>query len=224
MPEIPFRQRAREVSRIEAFSDIVFGFALTLIVISLEVPETYDELMHDMRGFLGFAICFAVLMWVWWTHHTFFRRYAMHDGYTIVLNTMLLFLVLFYVYPLKFIFGVVTGAIHGGVGDGRTVFMIYGLGFAGIFALFFLLYLHAYYRRDELDLNEVELHDTRSALILYAAYVAIGLLSTVIAMTFPPRMIGWAGWTYFLLGPVSGFIGARRGSKRRALEASLVAA
>ena len=55
-----------------------------------------------MRGFLGFAICFAVLMWIWWAHHTFFRRYALTDGYTIVINTMLLFLVLYYTYPLKF--------------------------------------------------------------------------------------------------------------------------
>ncbi len=222
MPDrMPFRQRAREVSRIEAFSDIVFGFALTLIVISLEVPETYEELMHDMRGFLGFAICFAVLMWVWWTHHTFFRRYAMHDGYTILLNTMLLFLVLFYVYPLKFLFSLVTGALHPGPVDTPTLFVIYGLGFAGIFALFLLLHLHAYYRREELELNDVEVHDTRSAMILYAAYVGIGLVSTLIAVALPPRMIGWAGWTYFLLGPVSGFIGARRGAKRRAVEEAL---
>ena len=29
----------REVSRLEGFSDAVFGFALTLLVVSLEVPE-----------------------------------------------------------------------------------------------------------------------------------------------------------------------------------------
>ena len=225
MPDrMPFRHRAREVSRIEAFSDIVFGFALTLIVISLEVPETYEELMHDMRGFLGFAICFAVLMWVWWTHYTFFRRYGMHDGYTIVLNTMLLFLVLFYVYPLKFLFSLVTGAIKSGGIDTSTLFVIYGLGFAGIFALFFLLHLHALREREELELNDVELYDTRSAMILYGAYVIIGLTSALIAVAAPPRMVGWAGWTYFLLGPVSGFIGARRGSKRRAVEESMAAA
>ena len=48
--EMPFRYRAHEVSRIEAFSDIVFGFALTLIVVSLEVPKTYNELIEAMRG------------------------------------------------------------------------------------------------------------------------------------------------------------------------------
>jgi len=101
--ELAFRLRGREVSRVEAFSDVVFGFALTLIVVSLEVPKTFAELMTEMRGFLAFAICFAMLTWIWHVHHTFFRRYAMTDEITIALNTVLLFLVLFYIYPLKFI-------------------------------------------------------------------------------------------------------------------------
>ncbi len=224
MQSVPFRNRAHEVSRIEAFSDIVFGFALTLIVVSLEVPDSFEELMHEMRGFLGFAICFAVLMWIWHAHYTFFRRYGLTDVYTIVINTMLLFLVLYYVYPLKFMFSLVTGAIHGGHGDASKLFVIYGLGFAGIFALLLLLYLHAYHRRGELELNEYEVHDTQTAMWMYTAYVLIGLLSTLIALTVSSRQwLSFAGWTYFLLGPVSAFIGAKRGYARRALQERLVA-
>jgi len=47
-----FRRRSHEVSRTEGLSDAVFGFALTLLVVSLEVPKTYSELMQTMRGFL----------------------------------------------------------------------------------------------------------------------------------------------------------------------------
>src|SRR5688572_32882811 len=61
---VKFRLRGREVSRVEAFSDVVFGFALTLIVVSLEVPTSYAELMNTMRGLPAFAICFALLTWV----------------------------------------------------------------------------------------------------------------------------------------------------------------
>ncbi len=71
-PSTEFRRRSHDISRIEAFSDVVFGFSLTLLVVSLEVPHTFRELMADMRGFVPFAICFALLAQVWWLHHTFF--------------------------------------------------------------------------------------------------------------------------------------------------------
>jgi len=218
MPEsVPFRLRGREVSRVEAFSDVVFGFALTLIVVSLEVPTEFAELMKMMRGFPAFAICFAMLTWLWHVHHTFFRRYALTDEITIALNTVLLFLVLFYTYPLKFIFSLVTGQIQGD-GDAGTLFVVYGLGFAGIFAVYVLMYIHAYRKREQLELNAFELHDTKTAMIMYSSHVAIGVLSAVLGATLEGFALNFAGWTYFLLGPVSAAIGFWRGSQRHNLQ------
>jgi uncharacterized membrane protein len=219
MPEsVPFRLRGREVSRVEAFSDVVFGFALTLIVVSLEVPTEFAELMKMMRGFPGFAICFAMLTWLWHVHHTFFRRYALTDEITVTLNTVLLFLVLFYTYPLKFVFAIVTGQIPGTARDAGTLFIIYGLGFAGIFAVYVLMYVHAYRKREELELNVLEVHDTKSAILMYSSHVAIGLLSAGIGMFAEGYTLNFAGWTYFLLGPASGGIGYWRGSARHKLQ------
>jgi hypothetical protein len=99
-----FRWRSSEVSRLEELSDAVIGFALTLLVVSLEVPQTFDELLHTIRGFPAFGICFALLIVIWYEHYTFFRRYGLQDTATIVWNTIFLFLIVFYVYPLKFLF------------------------------------------------------------------------------------------------------------------------
>lgn len=214
MPDsIPFQLRGREVTRVEAFSDVVFGFALTLIVVSLEVPTSFEELMRTMRGFPAFAICFAILTWVWHVHHTFFRRYALTDEITIALNTVLLFVVLFYTYPLKFMFSLVTGQITGFI-DGPTLMVIYGVGFAGIFALFLAMYVHAWRKRHQLELSEVERYDTKTSMIMYSSYVLIGLASALVGGSLTGPAVRWAGMMYWLLGPVSGGIGWWRGSRR----------
>src|SRR2546423_2769533 len=149
-----------EVSRIEALSDGVIAFAVTLLVVSLEVPRTFDELLVTMRGFLAFAITFGMLFHVWFVQYRFFRRYGLNDNFTIWMTACLLFVVLFYVYPLKFVWTLVVnmflgtgltvqtagGAVEPVVRSEQvpTMFAVYGAGFAAVFAIFALLYMHAY--------------------------------------------------------------------------------
>lgn len=215
-----FRYRGREVTRLEAFSDVVFGFALTLIVIAIEVPRTFDDLMRDMRSFPGFAICFGILVWIWYCHHVYFRRYGLQDGYTVILNTVLLFLVLMYVYPLKFIFSAITGGLENpGLrgANASTVFLIYGVGFAGIFLVFALMYRHALRLREELGLSPAELVEAQGYSLMYIWYVVLGVISVVVALFANREWIGLAGWVYFLIGPVSGLLGYRMGNRIRRL-------
>jgi uncharacterized membrane protein len=222
MPQrVRFRNRAHEVSRLEAFSDVVFGFALTLIVVSLEVPKTYAELIAAMQDFPAFALCFAILIWIWHAHYTYFRRYGLHDEFTIWMNTFLLFLVLFYVYPLKFVFASFAGHRGYGPHEARVLFTIYGLGFAGIFFIYTLLYSHALKKRDELELNAVEQHDTQTHVLMFAGNVAIGVASILLALMLPDHLVGIAGYIYFLTGFVSWYLGTTRGSQRREVEASM---
>src|SRR5215470_19075838 len=125
--------RRREVSRVEGFSDAVFAFAITLLVVSLEVPKTFDELVSVIRGFPAFAICFALLFQVWWRHYQFFRTYDLEDAYVIAWTGVLLFVVLFYVYPLKFVWSLPFAELQGrrvsadviAVGQTPVLFAIY---------------------------------------------------------------------------------------------------
>jgi uncharacterized membrane protein len=205
VPEKYFRWRAGEITRLEAFCDVVFGFAITLLVVSLEVPHTYSELMADMRGFLPFAACFAQLVLIWRTHYKFSRRYGLEDSYTVFLNVVLLFLVLFYVYPLKFVFTLVFSelagtAVPGSLGwhEGSVLMRIYALGFVSVFLLFILMYAHAYRLRRELELSPVEVAVTRFSIQENAILALVGLTSFFVAIKSPD----WAGWTYAVIGPL----------------------
>ena len=79
----------------------MFGFALTLLVVSLEVPESSSDLKQIFVGFVPFALMFALICWIWYEHYAFFRKFDAEDPLTITLNCVLLFLVLFFVYPAE---------------------------------------------------------------------------------------------------------------------------
>jgi Endosomal/lysosomal potassium channel TMEM175 len=117
-----FRMRGREVTRLESFADAVFAFALTLLIVSLEVPKSFADLINTMRGFPAFAVCFVMLATIWNTHYKFSRRFGLDDRTTRFLTCILLFIVLFYVYPLKFLFTLgINDMIFGGSDTGPRI-------------------------------------------------------------------------------------------------------
>jgi hypothetical protein len=229
-----FRRRGHEIQRIEGFSDAVLAFAMTLLVVSLEVPRTFAELLETMNGFVAFALAFALLLRIWFLQYQWFRRYGLEDGFVVTLNGALLFVILFFVYPLKFLFGFLVkhftgqetsvlmpdGSLHPAIADTdmRTLMIVYGLGYIALFGAFWLLYNHAWRRRDLLELDALERYDTLSTLYETAINVGVAVLSVSIALLADYRWAGVAGMTYMLLAPLMTGFGMWRGRRRQRFE------
>lgn len=226
-----FRLRGKDVLRVEGFSDAVFGFALTLLVIALEVPRNYDDLLDIFRGLPSFAICLAILLQLWYGNYRFFRRFGLEDRTTIFLNCVLLFLVMCYVYPLKYLFVMTVGFFTGIVPNGyieaaqrmtlpqvSQLFVIYGLGFLAVCAVQGFMYARAHRMRHALDLNEVERTLTRAEIARQAGLGAVALASVLIASLAPGRMLGFAGYVYCLIGVVEFVVPFRFGKKVEEIE------
>lgn len=200
----------REVSRVEGFSDAVFGFALTLLVVSLEVPETFDSLKSILAGFLPFALMFALICWIWYEHYAFFRRFDAEDPLTIALNCVLLFIVLFFVYPLKFVFSNVVRIMSGNPfafrdmshADNRLLLSVYSAGFVGIMLVFVLLYWNVYRKRAALGLSAEEIFEARAGARTHALSMGVGLVSIAMAWLLPFPWFVLAGPIYALQGPL----------------------
>jgi uncharacterized membrane protein len=217
-------ERVHESTRIEAFTDAMFAFAATLLVVSLEVPRDFDELLVNLRGFIPFALSFSALYFIWVAHTNVFRRYALGDSYTIILNGILLFTVFFYVYPLKFMANAIVAMFtgHAGVvirGDQLgTLFVIYGIGWTLVFLMIALLYRHAYKSRPALGIDALAAYDAQTHSRHYLSFALVGVVSILIAWLGIGVRYGVPGFVYALVGPLAAINGSSRRKNREVLE------
>lgn len=218
-----FRWRGRDVSRLEAFSDAVFALVIALLFLQSTPPTDGASLAEAMKSLLPFAITFALLALVWSEHYLFFRRYDLRDAVTITGNFVLLFLVLFYAHPLKFVFTWIAalwlGPIDGvdpntGMAGPVNPIWFYSAGFAAIYVVYALLYWRAWALRDALRLDASERLLTASGIVQSALYVAVALVSLSFAALDLP---GAAGLVFFALGPIMGLHGYWQGNRLRRL-------
>lgn len=219
------RWRLHSATRMESFTDSVFAFAVTLLVVSLEVPETFRELVINMKGLFGFAICFAMIMLIWFEQYSYFRKYGLQDTKTILLNSILLFVVLFYVYPLKFLFSFLTQGNKITHADGSVaarfefdyqmgqLMIIYAIGFIVIYLTFFVMHQHALKKKDDLFLNPLEVYNTKTAMYGNLCMAFIGMLSllfSVLSLVMGGIFSFFAGMSYALIGVVLGLFYTHR--------------
>ena len=141
-------------------------------------------------------------MIVWYAHYRYFRRYGTEDAGTLWLNGILLFFVLFYVYPLKFLFRMAFSSDGALVSphDARELTILYALGMAAIYTLIAALYANAWRQRDELELTPLERKLTILTMWDEGLVAVIALLAVLLACVLPSGHATMATMTFMLIG------------------------
>lgn len=207
-----FRWRGENVTRIENLSDIVFALAMGMIVLSSDVPQTYEDLVSFLIKIIPAFASFVLLLQIWHGHFTFFRRFGVADHKIIIFNVVLLFFVLFAAYPLRFafesLFAYVTGFLDGfqRAQDMRVDFprsgiilAYFALGWAAINMCFVLMYRYALKKADTLELSASERVLTKGSLAMYGFMTVLCLVVAIICGLTPAY--GFGGCLFFLNWP-----------------------
>lgn len=101
-----------------------------------------------------------------------------------------------------------------------VLFEIYGAGVVATFGILTAMYAHAYACRAALELTPVEVLDTRVQIYRNVAFVAIGVVSMLVAAItakIAPQQVGMAGLVYFAVGIVEWVLGEYNGRMRKKL-------
>ena len=222
------RERGREVTRIEAFVDAAFAFAVTLLVISFDkIPDSVPALVLALKGVPAFAASFALLAWIWWSHAAWSRRYGLDDGCSVLLSLLLVFLVLVYVYPLRLIFSsffdfLSRGWLHSPLqvrnpAELRAMFVAYALAWTTLGCVVVALYRHAWRQRDALALDRAERIELRGQLAAHAMIPVTGVVAlawiALVSLLGVPQLSAFSGFAYGLMS-FTGLVVAR--AERRA--------
>ena len=223
-----FYHRGKDTTRLEAFIDAAFAFALTLLVISFDaVPQSYDELIIALRAVPAFLFGFCILAMFWLAHRNWSIRFGLDTTFATLVSLALIFVLLVYVYPLRAMATAAVSALTNGwlpsdfyiddVSKVRGLFAIYGVGFFVSNLCLVSLNWHALRHAAALALTPEEQLLTRYEVIAWSIVGGSGLVSLILALTLPDRLVGLAGWCYMGLAvvmPTFGFLSTRQFSAR----------
>ncbi|MBK7232053.1 MAG: DUF1211 domain-containing protein [Saprospiraceae bacterium] len=205
--------RGTNASRIENFTDAVFSIAITLLIFNLSNPNSFADLLTFTKTLPAFLISIGFLIMIWNEHVRFSEIYTLNDSKLAVLNTLFIALVIFYVYPLRFLTLFLTNfffntdiAVSIQYNQVPYLMIYYG---AIAFALYFVLYL--FYKqadklKNELNFNEYEVFYTHSQKRRMFIMFIVPLLSIVLSIIVNQfsyilaSIIG--GLTYWLYPPL----------------------
>jgi len=122
-----------EFNRVTSLSDAVFAIAMTLLVLTLDIPDVTGAglaraLADQLTQFIAFLLSFILVAIIWVQHHSFMAKLGRLEPVLIGLNLALLGVVVAVPYPTNLI---------GNDPESRVAVII----FISVFIILSLLYL-----------------------------------------------------------------------------------
>jgi uncharacterized membrane protein len=153
----------RFTHRLEAFSDLVFGFSLSLLATRLDVPTNVSEVFAPAR-WGTFLITFGMICALWLAHYRIFRYRFVAQTPDVIINFVFLLGIAVLPYAVQTVLRFTVG---------RNAIILYFGDFALIFAALSTLRWRALLQRRGDDDREVRLREWRGSVRQYTIVLLI---------------------------------------------------
>lgn len=170
---------ARTIHRLEAFSDIVIGFCLAELGLSLVLPKSAGDTFSVWESTTFFMSAFVFIAVLWWLHHRTFSTFFVLNMPMVVLNFAILCALVLTLYFLESV------AHVAGLGQDPTIFLVlFVYAFALVYALMgLMLFAGLVVRRAELPAADIRW--AIGQLISIAVAVLFGIVAGTYALLHP---------------------------------------
>lgn len=198
---------------MDNLTDAVFGIAITLLIFNLANPNSFRELVTFTKTLPAFLVSISFLVLIWQEYVDFSRVFGLKDSGLVFLNTLFLALIIFYVYPLRFLMLFLTNIFFGtdvnvsiNGKDVPYLMIYYGMVAFGLYAILFLFYQRVGKRASKFELSDYEIDYVRWQKIRLGIMFAVPLISVAITLILIGVSEFWAsligGLTYFVYTPL----------------------
>ena len=194
MPATPSHSEDPNLARIGAFSDGVFAFAITLLILAIRIPHPTDAdadeglltlLTREWRSYLAFVLSFMLVGINWANHRVMFKTFVRADHALVWLNLLYLMVgVAFMPVPTA-----ILGAWLGSPNNQVVAAVFYGAtGTVGAL-LYILLWWYGAYAA-KLTSPELSARQRRAHTIAWGPAPLVLAVLTAIALASPSLAVG----------------------------------
>jgi uncharacterized membrane protein len=181
MNETREETQQRLIHRLEAFSDIIIGFSLAQLALSLAIPKNGAAgLLENSAPLIAFGLTFTLVCGMWWAHHRLFVHYFVPIPVMVILNFVTLAGVSFSVYSVQ----LMLHARHTSID-----FAFYEWSLSAVYVLLAVQYFYGWTVRRKLVPEDVAEGGLRSALMLAGVGIGFGLIA-VVTLRYGVRVSG----------------------------------
>ena len=201
-------------TRVEAVSDGIFAIAITLLVLTISLPDDYSHLASQLAdrwpSFAAYAVSFAVIGIMWFNHHSIFAHFERIDAALFYLNLLLLMTIAFLPYPT----GVLGQALQKSQGA-KTAAVVYSVTMALNSYAWGALWIYASGKRRLLTTSFPEAQRKMATVLFtigtvaYTASIGVAFVNAYACLVFHAVLA-----VYYALDPISRRLNRRSAALR----------